>query len=405
MSIHIRVVQRDRDLEQVWNLWRTTLKAPEAPPSIPRESKEGPAAILVTDGERPIGAVRLSRGDGSSTPSLAHPDLLALTPFLPNGQKVAVVDQVVLDERYQVRSSIVFAMVKVVVQVVKQWGCEQLVFFSPASLAREIAYVGLSPAGSRDRAQQDVVVLHAPLSALKPQFLGELAGPHLDLGPFFHRVIYIQGDVIFNEGDPGDKAYLVARGSVTVTAKRSVSENHEEEALIDILGPGELFGELALLDDSPRMATVRAYAGETDLWVIEAERFNRILDEDPTSIRPILRLLAARLRKSTRRAIALTPDDAGPEFLRLLLDVARATGLRQAGMIPGLTPEWVAGQVGRLPDTVLEMSRVLERRGLITWSLEGLWVHDLKGLETAWSGRGTKENLGKDAGNRKREWY
>ena len=387
MPIDIRVVQRADDVEKVRTLWREVL--PEAGPGDGEGSglAPGDTAVLISDGNRPIGALRMTRGCARGRTTLSRPDLEALAPFLAGGRRVAVADRVVLDERYLARFSIVFATVKVALQVVRSWSCDHFVFVAPSSLVRDIQHVGLTcPAGARAE-DSGAVALHAPVSALRQPFLAELGSPMAGLGPFFHRIVYVQGDVVFGEGDPGDRAYVVARGSVSVTATRPVGEGGTEEVLIDLLGPGELVGELALLDGAPRMATVRAYAGETDLWVIEASRFHRALEEDPALVKPVLQLLASRLRKSTRRAIALAPDDAGPDLLRLFLDVARSCGLRRSGMIPGLTPEWVAGQLGRLPDAVLEMSGVLERRGLITWAVEGLWIHDLEALATAWSGK------------------
>lgn len=63
------------------------------------------------------------------------------------------------------------------------------------------------------------------------------------------------GDVIFRRGDPGDRFYLIARGRVSVLA---AGEDGQEDYLLDRLGDGDHFGEIALLQDRPRTATIRA---------------------------------------------------------------------------------------------------------------------------------------------------
>ena len=64
-----------------------------------------------------------------------------------------------------------------------------------------------------------------------------------------HRVNFSAGDIIFKEGDPGDSAYLIEEGSVEV----SVSSTQRSR-----INKGELFGEIALIDQQPRTATVHA---------------------------------------------------------------------------------------------------------------------------------------------------
>lgn len=68
------------------------------------------------------------------------------------------------------------------------------------------------------------------------------------------RVCFVPGEVIFRQGDPGDFVYVITDGQVEIVRE----EPRGEEKVINRLGPGEYFGEMALISNAPRTATVRA---------------------------------------------------------------------------------------------------------------------------------------------------
>jgi len=86
---------------------------------------------------------------------------------------------------------------------------------------------------------------------------------------------YAVGDVLFNEGDEADALYMIRRGSVTVS--RQVDG---KEIVAAYISAGSYFGEMALVSNSPRTATIRASA-PTEVVLLEAERFNALLDQNP----------------------------------------------------------------------------------------------------------------------------
>ena len=94
---------------------------------------------------------------------------------------------------------------------------------------------------------------------------------------------------IFSEGDPADRMYIVRSGSVVLTKG--------DEAL-ETVGPGGLFGELALIDRGPRSAGAIA---ETDceLVAIDARRFWFLVQETPYFAEIVMRIMADRLRRQT----------------------------------------------------------------------------------------------------------
>ncbi len=98
------------------------------------------------------------------------------------------------------------------------------------------------------------------------------------------------GEEIFAEGEDGDALYLVLDGKVRV---------HREDRVIAELGERECFGEMAILDASPRSATVTAVE-PTQLLKISREDFQEIVGEKPQIAMGIIKVLTRRLRTAIR---------------------------------------------------------------------------------------------------------
>lgn len=111
-----------------------------------------------------------------------------------------------------------------------------------------------------------------------------------------HREIYPAGMIIFKEGDPGNSAYIIEEGCV------EVSVNSAQQARI---GKGELFGEIALIDQQPRTATVHAIEN-TVLIPISRELVSELLEKTDPVVRHLLLIILERYR-STRNQPAFEP--------------------------------------------------------------------------------------------------
>lgn len=106
------------------------------------------------------------------------------------------------------------------------------------------------------------------------------------------------GDRICEEGEPGDAFYLILSGRVQVSKFLELGTQH----LLHELYPGQFFGELALMEDAPRVASVDALE-ETMLLAMTKDDFQEMLEIHPEIAVPIMRAVAARLRESDRRSI------------------------------------------------------------------------------------------------------
>ena len=104
------------------------------------------------------------------------------------------------------------------------------------------------------------------------------------------RKIFYDKQTIFSEGDRGDRAYLIQTGVVEIV---------KNEMPLAKLGPGELFGEMALVDDKPRMASAVA-KGDVSCVIISRETFREKLSKTDPFIRGLLNIFVRNIRNLTR---------------------------------------------------------------------------------------------------------
>ena len=99
------------------------------------------------------------------------------------------------------------------------------------------------------------------------------------------------GQILFERGDPGDALYIIETGQMRIFTL----DEEQKELTLNTLGPGEAFGELALLDGLPRSASAAA-VGPTTLHCLRREDFRRALRTSPSLTDTVVRLLSQRVR-------------------------------------------------------------------------------------------------------------
>jgi len=123
--------------------------------------------------------------------------------------------------------------------------------------------------------------------------LGQLPQEKWDeLARAVEDLVVAPGTVIFRQGDPGDKFYLIRTGRVRV-----FREDANLETEISVLQAGDDFGEMALFMDEPRSATVAALE-ETRLMVLSKEQFQSILKDFPNVTFAFVRQMSERLLRN-----------------------------------------------------------------------------------------------------------
>ncbi len=145
-----------------------------------------------------------------------------------------------------------------------------------------------------------------------------------EAGELVERLVprrFNSGQIIFHLGDPGGLLYIITSGKVKIT--HSTPEG--QEALLAILGPGDYFGELALLDDSPRSATAEAIESTQTLTLHRAD-FIRFLDNNPTFTLHVLGSLAKRIRQLNNQISDIFFLDLPARLARILLELGEKHG-------------------------------------------------------------------------------
>jgi len=131
------------------------------------------------------------------------------------------------------------------------------------------------------------------------------------------------GQVIFHLGDPGGLLYVISRGKVKI----SHTTPEGQEVVLAILGPGDFFGELALLDDAPRSATSIALE-PTETWTLHREEFMHYLTDNPDFALHVLKTLARHIRRLNTQLADIFFLDLPGRLARVLLNLADQYGRR-----------------------------------------------------------------------------
>ena len=185
--------------------------------------------------------------------------------------------------------------------------------------------------------------------------LGKLAG-------LATRKHYPKDGVVFFENEAGDTLFMIAEGRVKVT----ILGDDGREIILSVLGSGEFFGEMALLDNEPRSATAIA-AEDTELLCIHRSDFQALATKR-TITAGLIKILTQRLRRANHQISTLALLDVYGRVARVILDMAREEWRRlKDGRIAfrRATHQEIANRIGTTRETVTRMLKDLERQGMI----------------------------------------
>lgn len=114
------------------------------------------------------------------------------------------------------------------------------------------------------------------------------------MSDILERRSYTDGETVFREGEHGSSAFVLQAGNIVIS--RNVSgEDHE----LAVIGPGSIFGEMALIDDQPRMATAKVQGNATIVTITKSMYSEKLKNSDPF-IRALLRILVETVRETSK---------------------------------------------------------------------------------------------------------
>jgi CRP-like cAMP-binding protein len=185
---------------------------------------------------------------------------------------------------------------------------------------------------------------------------------------------YPKGSVILFEDDPGDSLFVVRDGRVKVVL---IGEDGRE-VILGVLGVGEYFGELSLIDDRPRSAHVIAME-DSNLLVLRREDFRKRVESSPSVAWSLLTELSRRLRRADDKIGGLVLLDVPGRIARLLLDLAEESGTN--AIEKTLTHQTIAQMIGASRETVSRAMKDFQDAGWITVERRRIAIADRAALE------------------------
>jgi CRP/FNR family cyclic AMP-dependent transcriptional regulator len=190
---------------------------------------------------------------------------------------------------------------------------------------------------------------------------------------------YPKDTVVFFENEEGDSLFMIMDGRIKVT----ILGDDGREIILTMLGAGDLFGEMALLDNEPRSATAIAVE-ESELLLLHRNDFQTAFVDNPAISAALIKVLSARLRRANHQISTLALLDVYGRVARVIMDMAREEGRRlKDGRIAfrRATHQEIANRIGTTRETVTRMLKDLERQGLV--KIEGREIVLQPGFERA----------------------
>jgi len=178
---------------------------------------------------------------------------------------------------------------------------------------------------------------------------------------------FADGEVIFMRGDPGSTLMILVEGRVRI----GVNTSDGREMLLTIMEPGQIFGEMSLLDGQARSADATAM-GETLVLALERTDFLATLRQFPESALRLCAMLSQKLRRSTDQVEGVTLHPVNVRLARLLLTKAAQSSKPQGGGNPRIKGNPTQRDLGQL----IGASRQKVNFHLGQWQAEGIIARD-----------------------------
>jgi CRP/FNR family cyclic AMP-dependent transcriptional regulator len=187
---------------------------------------------------------------------------------------------------------------------------------------------------------------------------------------------YAAGQFICYQGDPGDRLYVILDGLVKIV----FTSERGDEMVLNTQGKAEISGELAVLDGSPRSASIVAVE-PTYVFMLPRAQLLDLIRQHPALADEFLRMLGQRVRRLTEQAGDLAFLDLAARLAKLLLQLAEKHGRLAEGILDRrLTQSDLAAMIGASRPAVNRALQSLAARGLIAVQGQSILLRDVAGL-------------------------
>src|SRR5262245_23872789 len=189
------------------------------------------------------------------------------------------------------------------------------------------------------------------------------------------RRTYSKGETLFHEGEAGNQLYLIERGRVAIRVSTALGD----VVTLTVLGPGESFGEQALLDESATRTASAIAVEPLEVRTLQRQHFNELRRQHAAIDRLLVELLAAQVRRLTGQLLEALYLPVDRRMMRRLADLAALYGTSGEIDIP-LRQDDLASMAGTTRPTANRILRKLQDSGLITLRKGHVQIIDVESL-------------------------
>jgi CRP-like cAMP-binding protein len=183
---------------------------------------------------------------------------------------------------------------------------------------------------------------------------------------------FADGQLIFSQGDPGSSMMAVLEGNVRI----GIASPAGRELTLSIVEPGEVFGELAMLDGKARSANATAL-GDCVLLTLERRDLLPVLRQSPDAAIHLCEIVCGRVRSTTERIEGASLLSVGARLARLLLQIADRRRRNDGHVAARIDDSLSQSELGRL----IGASRQQVNRHLCCWIADGILARDGRALQ------------------------
>ncbi len=345
MPIRIKIARSAGEIDDVFHLrWHVYAQEEgyfggvrHAPPHITDRFDAHPGCfnLIAYAGEEPIATLRLNDDTGGELPSETYWDFsgfreraAAEAEAAGTPVRLASASMLAIRRPWRKRRDIFRALFKVAAALGVQHGTTHVIASVNHKSSAMYRRIGFRPLAGKvwiEEIGEHIVPMACSFADFHNWAFERLEHSEATLTQLAanaERLLYSAGEVIFREGDPADECYLVDLGTVRITRYSP----HERRTLtLSTFGPGDLFGELALVDEQPRSATATATTN-VEVVVIRRQDFRAQIERDPARAHELLQIFAERIRRTDELALMLaygSTEERLDHALRALYEAAR----------------------------------------------------------------------------------
>ncbi|MGC1554664.1 MAG: Crp/Fnr family transcriptional regulator [Bradyrhizobium sp.] len=206
------------------------------------------------------------------------------------------------------------------------------------------------------------------------------------LGRYAKSATLKRGATIFSKGDPGNSLIAV----VTGTVKISISSPDGRTAILNLIGPGEIVGEVALLDGQARTADAIANTN-CEIFVIDRREFLPFVRSQPALAMKFIELLCARLRWTSDQVEEVILQDLPGRLASALIRLTERHKATQGGRAIAITQQEISEMVGMSRESINKQLRAWATRNWVRLEHGAIVVLDVAPLQEI-AGSGTESD-------------